>query len=76
MIITGPDIANVLGAWVRHSHNPSPWRWKVFMQVTAYMIATKEVNLMFVRDFGQKLSENADADFSAASNDEVTYTKA
>ena len=69
-VITTPDIANALRACACHRHNPSPRHWKVLLQVAAYVNATKEVGLRFVRGSGLRLSVYADAaDYAAASND-------
>ena len=68
-VLTRPDIANALRACARHSHNPSPRHWKAFLQVAAYVNATKEISLRFVRGFGLKLSVCADTDYMSASND-------
>ena len=68
-VMTRPDIANALRACARHSHNPSPRHWKALLQVTAYVNATKEIGLRFVRDFGLRLSVCAKADYAAVSND-------
>ena len=68
-VMTRPDIANALRACARHSHNPSPRHWKAVLQVAAYVNATKEIGLRFVRGSGLKLSVYADADYAAASND-------
>lgn len=32
-VITRADIANALGAFVRHSYNPSPRHWKTLLQI-------------------------------------------
>ena len=68
-VMTRPHIANALRACARHSHNPSPRRWKALLQVAAYVNATKEMGLRFVRGSGLRLSVYADADYAAASND-------
>ncbi|CAN0238401.1 unnamed protein product, partial [Ascophyllum nodosum] len=68
-IITSPDTANALRACARHSHNPSPRHWKVFLQVAAYVNATKDISLRFVQGSDLKLSVYTDADYVAASND-------
>ena len=70
-VMTRPDIANALRACARqsHSHNPSPHHWKVLLQVAAFVNATKEMGLRFVRDSGLRLSVYADADYAAVSND-------
>ena len=68
-VMTRPGIANALRACARHSHNPSPRHWKALLQVAAYVNATKEMGLRFVRGSGLRLSVYADADFAAASND-------
>ena len=69
-VMTRPDIAIALGACARHSHNPSPRHWKVLLQVAAYMKATKDMGLKFVRGSGLRLSVYADADYAATSNDQ------
>ena len=63
------DIANALRACARHSHNPSPRHWKALLQIAAYVNATKEIGLRFIRGSGLRLSVYADADYAAASND-------
>ena len=68
-VMTRPDIANALRTCARHSHNPSPRHWKALLQVAAYVNATKEMGLRFVRGSGLRLSVYADADYPAASND-------
>ena len=68
-IMTRPDITNALRACPRHSHNPSPRHWKALLQVAAYVNATKEMGLRFVRGSGLRLFVCADADYVAASND-------
>ena len=68
-VMTRPDIANALRACARHSHNPSPRHWKALLQVAAYVNATKEMGLRFVRGSGLRLSVYADADYAAVSND-------
>ena len=67
-VITRPDIANALHACARHSHKPSPRHWKALLQVAAYVNATKEIGLRFVRGSGLRLSVYADSDHAAASN--------
>ena len=67
--MTRPDIANALRACARHSDNPSPRHWKGLLQVAAYVNATKEMGLRFVRGSGLRLPVYADADYAAASND-------
>ena len=47
--MTRPDTANALRACARHSRNPSLRHWKVLLQITAYVNATKEIGLRFVR---------------------------
>ena len=69
-VMTRPDIANALRACARHSHNPSPRHWKALLQVAAYVNATKETGLRFVRGSGLRLSVYGDADYAAASNDQ------
>ena len=54
--MTRPNIANALRACARHSHNPSPRKWKALLQVAAYVNATKEMALRFVRGSGLRLS--------------------
>ena len=68
-VMTRPDIANALRACARHSHNPRPRHWKALLQVAAYVNATKEIGLRFIRGSGLRLSASADADYAAASND-------
>ena len=68
-VMTRADIANALRAHARHSHNPCPRHWKALLQVAAYVNATKEMGLRFVRDSGWRLSVYAYADYAAASND-------
>ena len=68
-VMTRPDIANALRACARHSHNPSPRHRKALLQVAAYVNATKEIGLRFVRGSGLRLSVYADADYAAVSND-------
>ena len=68
-VMTRPDIANALRACARHSHNPSPRHWKTLLQVAAYVNATKEMGLRFVRGSGLRLSVYADAEYAAASID-------
>ena len=68
-VMTRPDISNALRACARHSHNPSPRHWKALLQVAAYVNATKEMGLRFVRDSGLRLPVYADADHAAESND-------
>ena len=68
-VMTRPDIANALCACARHSYNPSLRHWKELLQVAAYVNATKEIRLRFVRGSGLRLSVYADADYAAASND-------
>ena len=68
-VMTRPDIANALRACARHSHNPSPHHWKALLQVAAYVNATKEMGLRFVRGSGLRLSVYADADYAVVSND-------
>ena len=67
--MTRPDIANAFRACARHSHNPSPRHWKALLQVAAYVNATKDMGLRFVRGSGLRLSVYADADYAAVSND-------
>ena len=67
--MTRLHIGNALRACARHSHNPSPRHWKALLQVAAYVNATKEMGLRFVRGSGLRLSVYADADYPAASND-------
>ena len=45
IIINGSDITNVLCACERHSHDPSPRRFKVLLQAAAFVNATKEIGL-------------------------------
>ena len=54
-VMTRPDIVNALRACARHSHNPSPRHWKTFLQVAAYVNATKEIGLRFVQGSGLRL---------------------
>ena len=68
-VMTRPDIANALRACARHSYNPSPRHWKALLQVAAYVNATQEMGLRFVRGSGLRLSVYADAGYAAASND-------
>ena len=68
-VMTRPDIANALRACARHSHNPSPRHWKAFLQLAAYVNATKAMGLRFVRGSGLRLPVYADTDYAAASND-------
>ena len=68
-VMTRLGIANALRACARHSHDPSTWHWKALLQVAAYVNATKEIGLRFVRGSGLRLSVYADADYAAASND-------
>ena len=68
--MTGPDIVDALRACAHHSHNPSPCHWKRILQVVAaFMNATKEIDLRFVRRSGLRLFVYADADNVGASND-------
>ena len=53
---------------------PQPVALEGFVQVAAYVIATKEVELRLGRSLGLKLSVNADADFTAASNDRMSMS--
>ena len=69
LVMTKSDIANAFRACARHGHNPSPRHWKVLLQVAAYVNATKEIGLRFVRGSGLRLSVYADADCAAAFND-------
>ena len=69
-VMTRPDIANALRACVLHSHNPSPCHWKALLQVAAYVNATKEIVLRFVRGSGSRLSVYADTDYATTSNDQ------
>ena len=68
-VMTRPDIANALLTSARQSHNPCARHWKALLQISAYVRATKEVGLRFVRDLGLRLSVFADADYAAAVND-------
>ena len=54
-VLTRLDIANALRACARHSHNPSRRHWKALLQVAAYVNATKEIGLRFVRGSGLRL---------------------
>ena len=71
-VMTRSDIANALRACARHSHNPHPrlGHWKALLQVAAFVNATKEMGLRFVRGSGLRLSVYADVDYAAASNDQ------
>ena len=64
-----PDIVNALRACARYSHNHSRRHWKVLLQIAAYVNATKEIDLRFVRGSVLKRSVYADAYYAAASND-------
>ena len=66
---TRPDIANVLRACARNTHNPCPHHWKAFLQVAACLNVTKAIGLRFVRGSGLRLSVYAVADYAAAFND-------
>ena len=44
------------------------------MQVAAYVIVTKDVDLRLERGFGLNLSVNADADFTAASKNRMSMS--
>ena len=68
-VMTRPDIAIALRACARHNHNPSPRHWMALLQVAAYVNATKEMGLRFVRGPGLRLSVYADADYAAVSNE-------
>ena len=68
-VMTRPDIANALRACARQSHNPCARHWKALLQIAAYVKATKEVGLRFVRGSGLRVSVFADADYAAAAND-------
>ena len=46
------DIANTLRACARHSHNPIARHWKTLVQIAAYVNATKDIGLRFVRGSG------------------------
>ena len=52
-VLTRPNIANTLRACARHSHNPTTRHWKALLQIAAYVNATKEIGLTFVRGFGR-----------------------
>ena len=67
--MTRPDIVNALRACARHSHNPSPRFWDALFHVPAYMNATEEIWLRFLRGSGLNLSVYADTDETATSND-------
>ena len=66
--MTRPDIANALRACARHIQNPSLRHWKTLLQVVAYVNATKEIDLRFVRGSGLRLSVYVGANYAAASN--------
>ena len=68
-VMTGPDIANALRAYAKHSHDPSPPHWRALLQVAAYVIGSKEKGLKFVRGSGFRRSVFADANYVAKSND-------
>ena len=59
---------NALRACVRHSYNHTARHWKVLLQITAYVNATKEIGLRFVRGSGLRFLVFVDADYAAASN--------
>ena len=67
-VMTRPDIANALLACARHSHDPSPRRWRALLQVAAYVNGPKDTGLKFVRGSGLSLLVFADADYAVKSS--------
>ena len=68
-VMTRPDIANALRECARRSHNPCSRHWKALLQIAAYVKATKDVSLTFMRGSGLRFSVSADADYAVAAND-------
>ena len=66
--MTRPDIANALRACARHRHNSTARYSKALLQIAAYVNATKETGLRFVRGSGLKLSVFTGADYAVVSN--------
>ena len=68
--MTRPDIArNAVRAVVRHAHNPAARHWKAVWKITAYLIATKDLGVVFRRGGDLKLSFFADGDCADECND-------
>ena len=67
-VMTRLDIENALRARARHSYSPTARNWKVFLQINAYVNATKDIGLRFVCGSRLRFLVFADADYTAALN--------
>ena len=68
--MTRPDIArNAVRAVLRHAHNPVERHWKAVRKIIAYLIATKDLGVVFRRGGDLKLSLFADGDCADKCND-------
>ena len=57
-----PGIASAVRAVARHAHNPAARHWKAVWRIIAYLMATKDLGVVFQRGGDLKLSLFADAD--------------
>ena len=70
--MTRPDIANAVRAVARQAHDAAERHWRDVRKIIAYLIKTKDLGLVFVKDGDRKLSVYVDADYVNKDNNSIT----